>query len=67
MVIKSWYLLGTVTKFQKVGEHYEFEHAQQPIYVVRTSGDALNPTAEELKVFHSKTVREGNISAPTSS
>ncbi|KAJ5127694.1 hypothetical protein N7448_008473 [Penicillium atrosanguineum] len=55
---KSWYLLGPVTKFQTVGEHYEYEHAQQPIYVVRTSGDALNPTAEELKVFHSKTGKE---------
>ncbi|KAJ5203874.1 uncharacterized protein N7498_004753 [Penicillium cinerascens] len=55
---KSWYLLGPVTRFQNVGEHHDYEFAQQPIYAVRTSGDALNPTAEELKVFHAKTGKE---------
>lgn len=40
-----------------MGEHVDYEVAQQPIYAVRTSGDTLNPTAEELKVFCAKTVR----------
>ncbi|KAJ5248858.1 hypothetical protein N7468_000309 [Penicillium chermesinum] len=55
---KSWYLLGPVTKFQKVGEHVDYEIAQQPIYAIRTGGDSLNPTAAELKVFCAKTGRE---------
>lgn len=45
-----------MTRFQKVGEHIDYEIAQQPIYAVRTSGEALNATAEELKVFCAKTV-----------
>lgn len=61
-IVQSWYLLGPVTRFQIVGEHHDYEFAQQPIYAVRTSGDTLNPTAEELKVFHAKTVRIRNRS-----
>lgn len=60
---QSWYLLGPVTRFQNVGEHVEYEIAQQPIYAVRTSGDALNPTAEELKVFCAKSVCYGYLSS----
>jgi len=60
-MIQSWYLLGPVTRFQNVGEHHDYEVAQQPIYAVRTSGDTVNPTAEELKVFHVETVRGPNI------
>ncbi|KAJ5376528.1 hypothetical protein N7509_013414 [Penicillium cosmopolitanum] len=56
--VKSWYLLGPVTRFQTVGEHVDYEVAQHPIYAVRISGDALNPTAEELKVFSTKTGKE---------
>ncbi|KAF3400108.1 Biphenyl dioxygenase subunit alpha [Penicillium rolfsii] len=55
---KSWYLLGPVTRFQKVGERVDYEIAQEPIYVVRLSGDTLNPLPEELKVFHAKTDKE---------
>jgi hypothetical protein len=50
-------LLGPVTRFQKVGEHVDYEIAQQSIYAVRLSGEALNPIADELKVFNVKTVR----------
>jgi hypothetical protein len=39
-----------------VDEHVDYEIAQHPIYAVRTSGDTLNPTPEELKVFSTKTV-----------
>ncbi|GLI80805.1 hypothetical protein PoHVEF18_009162 [Penicillium ochrochloron] len=55
---KSWYLLGPVTRFQKIGEHVDYEVAQEPVYAVRLSGDTLNPLAEELKVFHAKTEKE---------
>lgn len=54
--VQSWYLLGPVTRFQNVGEHADYEIAQQPIYAVRTGGDSLNPSAEHLKVFCAKTV-----------
>ncbi|KAJ5757359.1 uncharacterized protein N7511_006053 [Penicillium nucicola] len=53
--LKSWYLLGPVTRFQKVGEHVQYEIAQQSISAVRTSGDGLNPTFEELTVVCAKT------------
>ncbi|KAJ5180183.1 hypothetical protein N7492_003393 [Penicillium capsulatum] len=56
--LKSWYLLGPVTKFQKVGEHVDYEIAQQLIYVARTSGEDLNPSAGELKVYNAKTDKE---------
>lgn len=45
-----------MTRFQVVGEQVDYEVAQHPIYAVRTSGDDLNPTADELKVFSVKTV-----------
>lgn len=56
-MLQSWYLLGPVTRFQVVGEHVPYEVAQQPISAVRTSGEASNPVAEELKVVCAKTVR----------
>lgn len=56
--VKSWYLLGPVTRFQVVGEQVDYEVAQHPIYAVRTFGDDLNPTADELKVFSAKTGKE---------
>ena len=49
-------MLGPVTKFQKVGEHVDYEIAQQPIYAIRTGGDGLNPSADEVKVYSAKTV-----------
>lgn len=45
-----------MTRFQVVGEQVDYEVAQHPIYAVRTFGDDLNPTADELKVFSAKTV-----------
>ena len=56
-MLQSWYLLGPVTRFQVVGEHVPYEVAQQPISAVRTSGETLNPVAEELKVVCTRTVR----------
>jgi hypothetical protein len=55
-MVQSWYLLGPVTRFQVVGEHVEYEVAQQPVSAVRISGEALNPVAEELEVVCAKTV-----------
>ncbi|KAJ5556967.1 hypothetical protein N7494_000882 [Penicillium frequentans] len=56
--LKSWYLLGPVTRFQTVGEHVEYEVAQTPIYAIRTGGDGLNPGRDNLKVFCAKTDKE---------
>lgn len=50
-----------MTRFQNVGEHVDYEVAQQSIYAVRTSGDALNPTAEELEVYCAKTVNSDHL------
>jgi hypothetical protein len=49
-------LLGPVTRFQKTEERVDYEIAQEPVYAIRLSGETLNPVAEELKVFHAKTV-----------
>ncbi|KAH8431388.1 uncharacterized protein LDX57_009051 [Aspergillus melleus] len=54
--LKSWYLLGPVTRFQTVGEQVEYEVAQQPILASRISGDALFPEADEIQVVCAKTV-----------
>lgn len=54
---QSWYLLGPVTRFQVVGEHVDYEVAQQPISAVRVSGATKCPGAEDLKVMCAKTVR----------
>ncbi|KAJ5712662.1 hypothetical protein N7493_009130 [Penicillium malachiteum] len=56
--LKSWYLLGPVTRFQTVGEHVDYEIAQQPIYAMRTGGDSLNPGPSDLKVFCTNTDKE---------
>ncbi|KAE8354757.1 hypothetical protein BDV28DRAFT_155925 [Aspergillus coremiiformis] len=53
--IKSWYLLGPVTKFQNVGEKFEYEIAQQPVLAFRTSGDSPLPEPGEFQVICSKT------------
>lgn len=66
-MLQSWYLLGPVTRFQVVGEHVPYEVAQQPVSAVRTSGDALNPVAEELKVVCTKTVRVSQLKCQASS
>ncbi|KAI2726545.1 hypothetical protein CBS147354_4260 [Penicillium roqueforti] len=56
--LKSWYLLGPVTRFQVVGEHVSYEIAQRSVSAVRTSGETLNPVDEELKVVCAKTGKE---------
>lgn len=60
-MLQSWYLLGPVTRFQVVGKHVPYEVAQQPVSAVRTSGEALNPVAEELKVVCVETVRVSQV------
>ncbi|KAE8418306.1 hypothetical protein BDV36DRAFT_283100 [Aspergillus pseudocaelatus] len=53
--MKSWYLLGPVTKFQKVGEKIEYEIAQQPILAFRASGSSSLPEPGEFHVICAKT------------
>ncbi|KAL4918099.1 hypothetical protein BDW62DRAFT_201209 [Aspergillus aurantiobrunneus] len=48
--MKSWYLLGPLTRFRNVGELVDYEIAQQPIHAVRRTGDAHMPVSEEIKV-----------------
>ncbi|KAK1149823.1 hypothetical protein N8T08_003374 [Aspergillus melleus] len=55
--LKSWYLLGPVTRFQNVGEQVEYEVAQQPILASRVSGEARFPEADEIQVVCVKTER----------
>ncbi|KAL4778639.1 hypothetical protein BJX76DRAFT_128160 [Aspergillus varians] len=50
--MKSWYLLGPLTRFQRVGEVVDYEIAQQPIQAVRGTGDdAHMPVSEEIQVI----------------
>ncbi|KAE8323963.1 hypothetical protein BDV39DRAFT_217453 [Aspergillus sergii] len=53
--MKSWYLLGPVTKFQNVGEKIEYEIAQQPILAFRASGSSPLPEPGEFQVICAKT------------
>ncbi|KAF7616592.1 hypothetical protein AFLA_004651 [Aspergillus flavus NRRL3357] len=53
--MKSWYLLGPVTKFQNVGEKNEYEIAQQPILAFRASGSSPLPEPGEFQVICGKT------------
>lgn len=45
-----------MTRFQKIEERVDYEIAQESVYAIRLAGETLNPVAEELKVFHAKTV-----------
>ncbi|KAL2871362.1 aromatic ring-hydroxylating oxygenase subunit alpha [Aspergillus lucknowensis] len=48
--LKSWYLLGPLTRFKNVGETVSYEVGQQPVSAVRSCGEADLPVAEEIKV-----------------
>ncbi|CEL01716.1 hypothetical protein ASPCAL01295 [Aspergillus calidoustus] len=48
--LKSWYLLGPLTRFITVGETVSYEIAQQPILAVRSSGESDLPVSEEIQV-----------------
>ncbi|KAL6236037.1 hypothetical protein BDW75DRAFT_124407 [Aspergillus navahoensis] len=48
--LKSWYLLGPLTRFQNVGEAVTYEIAQQPIQAVRRTGKRQLPVSEEIQV-----------------
>ncbi|KAL4803288.1 hypothetical protein BDV18DRAFT_45751 [Aspergillus unguis] len=49
--LKSWYLLGPLTRFQNVGEVVSYEIAQQGIQAVRSAGETQVPLAEEIQVM----------------
>ncbi|GAT29633.1 hypothetical protein RIB2604_03001650 [Aspergillus luchuensis] len=53
----SWYLVGPVTRFCDIGVKIEYEIAQQPIYVVRCSGERPFPGQDEIQVICVKTER----------
>ncbi|GKZ68382.1 hypothetical protein AnigIFM50267_003062 [Aspergillus niger] len=55
--LKSWYLVGPVTRFCDIGAKVEYEIAQQPIYVVRCSGEGLFPGQDEIQVICAKSER----------
>ncbi|GFN12246.1 hypothetical protein AtubIFM56815_010885 [Aspergillus tubingensis] len=55
--LKSWYLVGPVTRFCDIGAKVEYEIAQQPIYVVRCSGEGPFPGQDEIQVICVKTER----------
>ncbi|KAL4738545.1 hypothetical protein BDV11DRAFT_170868 [Aspergillus similis] len=48
--LKSWYLLGPLTRFQNVGEVVSYEIAQQPIQAVRRTGKGQMPVSEEIQI-----------------
>ncbi|KAL4905301.1 hypothetical protein BDW74DRAFT_153391 [Aspergillus multicolor] len=48
--LKSWYLLGPLTRFQAFGDVVEYEIAQQPIQAVRCTGEGKMPVADEIEV-----------------
>ncbi|KAL4753552.1 hypothetical protein BDW72DRAFT_168723 [Aspergillus terricola var. indicus] len=48
--LKSWYLLGPLTRFQNVGEVVSYEIAQQPIQAVRRTGKGQVPVSEEIEI-----------------
>ncbi|PYH82249.1 hypothetical protein BO82DRAFT_353812 [Aspergillus uvarum CBS 121591] len=54
--LKSWYLLGPVTRFREVGAKVEYEIAQRPLVAFRCSGDGPYPDAEEIQVQCAETV-----------
>ncbi|KAE8151240.1 hypothetical protein BDV25DRAFT_171620 [Aspergillus avenaceus] len=53
--MKSWYLLGPVTKFRTVGEKIAYEIAQRPILAFRTSGNTPFPSSDEFSVICAET------------
>ncbi|KAJ9315495.1 hypothetical protein C8Q69DRAFT_472636 [Paecilomyces variotii] len=48
--MKSWYLLGPVTRFLNIGEKVEYEIAQQHICAFRTSSNGAFPGPGDIKV-----------------
>ncbi|KAL5364778.1 hypothetical protein BJX96DRAFT_188066 [Aspergillus floccosus] len=53
--LRSWYLLGPVTRFQDIGEKVEYEIAQQSILAYRSSGNSGFPGPDEIGVICAKT------------
>ncbi|EEH22145.2 hypothetical protein PABG_04356 [Paracoccidioides brasiliensis Pb03] len=53
--LKSWYLLGPVTRFNEVDPKIRYEIAQERLFVRRKYGISALPTPEELEVIHEGT------------
>jgi len=56
--LKSWYLLGPVTRFLNVGEKVDYEIAQAAIQVLRVKDTCPFPGSGDIKVISSKTGNE---------
>ncbi|KAL1970262.1 hypothetical protein VTN77DRAFT_5422 [Rasamsonia byssochlamydoides] len=56
--LKSWYLLGPVTRFLNLDEKVTYEIAQEEIYAVRVSDSSHFPGPGDIKVFSTRTGAE---------